>query len=153
SACLREQTRNWFHGALLKAGDARTNILNLATALHRDAIALQLAHTPGWRSRTFRAIDEWPANSRLWAEWETLYGDVGNPDSRRRAREFYDAHREEMDAGAVVLWPQREDLYRLMCLRAEGGRMAFEREKQGSPLSPDLCEWPEAYFHRDGLMF
>jgi predicted phage terminase large subunit-like protein len=33
-----------------------------------------------------------------------------------------------------------------MCLQAEGGRVAFAREKQGSPLSPDVCEWPESYF-------
>lgn len=51
-----------------------------------------------------------------------------------------------MDQGAAVLWPQVEDLYTLMCLRAESGRAAFEREKQNSPLNPDLCEWPEVYF-------
>src|SRR5262249_39611575 len=26
------------------------------------------------------------------------------------------------------------------------GRTAFEREKQGSPVNPELCEWPESYF-------
>jgi hypothetical protein len=36
---------------LLKAGDPGTNILNLATALHRDALALELTRTPGWTSR------------------------------------------------------------------------------------------------------
>ena len=39
-----------------------------------------------------------------------------------------------------------EDLYTLMCMRVEGGRTAFEREKQNSPINPDLCEWPESYF-------
>ena len=33
-----------------------------------------------------------------------------------------------------------------MCMRVEGGRTAFEREKQNSPINPDLCEWPESYF-------
>ena len=51
-----------------------------------------------------------------------------------------------MDAGAIVLWPEEEDLYTLMCMRAEGGRAAFEREKQNSPINPELCEWPESYF-------
>ncbi len=54
-----------------------------------------------------------------------------------------------MHEGAAVLWPDVEDLYTLMCLRAESGRSAFEREKQNSPLNPDLCEWPEAYFTED----
>ena len=51
-----------------------------------------------------------------------------------------------MDAGAIVLWPEEEDLYTLMCMRAESGRTAFEREKQNSPINPELCEWPESYF-------
>ena len=51
-----------------------------------------------------------------------------------------------MDAGAIVLWPEEEDLYTLMCMRVESGRTAFEREKQNSPVNPDLCEWPESYF-------
>jgi predicted phage terminase large subunit-like protein len=51
-----------------------------------------------------------------------------------------------MDAGAVVIWPEVEDLYTLMRMRVEIGRTAFEREKQGSPVDPDLCEWPEDYF-------
>jgi predicted phage terminase large subunit-like protein len=57
-----------------------------------------------------------------------------------------------MDAGAGVLWPQVEDLYTLMRIRAESGRAAFEREKQNSPVSPELCEWPEEYFG-DGMWF
>ena len=51
-----------------------------------------------------------------------------------------------MDAGAIVLWPEVEDLYTLMCMRAESGRTAFEREKQNSPINPHDCEWPESYF-------
>jgi len=51
-----------------------------------------------------------------------------------------------MDEGAVLLWPEVEDLYTLMCIRAESGRAAFEREKQNSPINPELCEWPEGYF-------
>ena len=53
-----------------------------------------------------------------------------------------------MDAGAELLWPDEEDLYTLMCMRVEGGRTAFEREKQNVPINPELCEWPEEYFDR-----
>ena len=57
SARQRETSRRWFEGTLLKAGDKHTNVVNLATALHRDALALVLDRTPGWTSRVFRAID------------------------------------------------------------------------------------------------
>ncbi|HEY5312091.1 MAG TPA: phage terminase large subunit [Pirellulales bacterium] len=146
SATLRERSRNWFHGTLLRAGAPRTNVANLATALHRDALAMELARTPGWVTRSFRAIERWPDNMLLWQQWEAIYCDLERPDSADGARQFYEVHRPEMQRGAVLLWPEREDLYALMCMRVESGRSAFEREKQSSPIAPELCEWPAAYF-------
>jgi predicted phage terminase large subunit-like protein len=206
SATQRARSRAWFHGMLMKAGTPKTNVLNLATALHREALAMELDRTPGWTSRIFRAIESWPTNMALWEAWEAIYTEVrtgappasfnpepaatagiameprravaagsGSNEGRstapsveavqvvgsargtevphnehtspaQLARAYYDAHRAEMDEGAVLLWPEFEDLYTLMCMRAEGGRTAFAREKQGSPISPELCEWPETYF-------
>jgi len=146
SALQRENSRNWFHGTLLKAGTRRTNVVNLATALHREALAVQLCKTPGWTSRSFKAIERWPDNMSLWHQWESLYTQVDTPGYRESARAFYESHRREMDAGAEVLWPEEEDLYTLMCMRAESGPSAFDREKQNLPRDPALCEWPESYF-------
>ena len=146
SAAARENSLRWFEGTLLKAGTTRTNIVNLATALHRDALALRLDRTPGWKSRVFSAILHWPDNMSLWHEWEHLYCEREHGTGPDVARVFYESRRREMDAGAELLWPEVESLYTLMRMRVEGGRTAFEREKQGSPLSPDACEWPENYF-------
>ena len=146
SANARERSRTWFHGTLLKAGTSRTNLVNLATALHREALAVELGETPGWTSRVFRAIRRWPENISLWDAWEALYTDCENRRYQEDARAFYETHQQEMDAGALVLWPEEEDLYTLMCMRVESGRTAFEREKQNSPVNPELCEWPESYF-------
>jgi predicted phage terminase large subunit-like protein len=152
SALQREHSRNWFHGTLMKAGTSRTNVVNLATALHRDALAMELHAVPGWTSQIFRAIRVWPSNATLWQEWETIYNDVDNPRYQESALAFYQEHRPEMDDGAEVLWPEEEDLYALMCMRVESGRAAFEREKQNSPTNPELCEWPESYFD-EGIWF
>lgn len=146
SAAARELSRDWFQGSLMKAGTPETNVVNLATALHRDALAMRLCRTPGWTSRIFRAILRWPASMSLWQEWEAIYTDVDRGDAERAAEEFYRARQQEMDEGARVLWPELENLYTLMCMRAEGGRAAFEREKQNSPVAPDQCEWPEEWF-------
>lgn len=145
----RELARQWFHSALMKAGTARTIVVNLATALHRDALAMVLHRTPGWTSRVFRALLEWPERMDLWDQWQAIYADVDRPDHRTAARQFYLDHRAEMDAGAVLLWPEEEDLYTLMCQRAESGHNAFMREKQNEPVNTDLCEWPESYFDAD----
>lgn len=147
SALQRERTRRWFHGTLMKAGTPRTNVVNLATALHRDALAMELHRTPGWKSRVFAAIARWPDEMGLWEQWEAIYADLQREDALQQARRYYDTHRAQMEAGAELLWPDVEDLYTLMCMRVEGGRTAFQREKQGVPLNPELCEWPEAYFH------
>lgn len=146
SPAARQRSRDWFNSSLLKAGTPDTNVVNLATALHRDALAMRLAQTPGWKSRTFRAVLHWPAAMPLWHEWETIYTAVDRDDAETAARAFYDEHLDLMNAGARVLWPELEDLYTLMCMRAEGGRTAFEREKQNSPIDPEQCEWPEDYF-------
>jgi len=146
SATQRAWIERWFHGALLGAGTPSTNVVHLATALHRDALALVLHRTPGWLSRIFRAIEHWPDNMQLWERWEAIYADPDLPDAPARARAFYQQHRQELEAGARVLWPEEHDLYSLMCQRVERGRAVFEREQQGSPLNPAECEWPESYF-------
>ncbi len=146
SASQRQVSRDWFHGTLLKAGDRRTNVVNLATALHRDALAMQLDRSPGWNSRVFRAIERWPENMELWGQWEELYADASAADARAAAAEFFAQNRQAMLAGAELLWPEHEDLYSLMRMRFEEGRTAFEREKQNSPIDPERCEWPEEYF-------
>jgi predicted phage terminase large subunit-like protein len=94
----------------------------------------------------FRAVEVWPTDMTLWAEWERLYCDLDNPAAREAARAFFDEHRTAMEAGAELLWPEEEDLYTLMRMRVEEGRTAFEREKQNSPIDPERCEWPEEYF-------
>ncbi|HEX4415167.1 MAG TPA: hypothetical protein VH107_16155 [Lacipirellulaceae bacterium] len=149
SASQREASLQWFQGTLLNAGTKTTNIVNLATALHREALALQLHRTAGWTSRSFPAIETWPTNRTLWSEWESIYCNVDNPDAKTAARAFYDERRAAMDAGASVLWPAVEDLYTLMQMRVEIGETAFEREKQSAPVNPEICEWPEAYFENN----
>ena len=146
SSHLRTISREWFHGTLLKAGTRRTNVVNLATALHRDALAMRLAETAGWTSHTFRSIRRWPSDMDLWREWESVYSDLEDDQAAANARRFYERRRDSMNAGADLLWPEEEDLYTLMQMRLEGGHTAFEREKQASPIDPERCEWPESYF-------
>jgi predicted phage terminase large subunit-like protein len=146
SPMQRQNSRDWFHTALLKAGDGRTNVVNLATALHRDALAMQLNSAPGWRSQLFRAIEHWPERMDLWDSWEEFYTAVDNADRQQLARQFFRENRRAMQAGVELLWPQHEGLYKLMKMRIDEGHSAFEREKQNSPIDPEKCEWPESYF-------
>jgi predicted phage terminase large subunit-like protein len=82
----------------------------------------------------------------LWKDWEAIYTNVANPNHVADADAFYAANREAMDEDAVVLWEEQESLYDLMKMRVESGYAAFDREKQNSPVNPELCEFPESYF-------
>lgn len=146
SALQRSASSDWFHGALMKAGDGETNVVNIATALHRDALAMELHRSPGWRSGLFKAIETWPERTDLWDEWEAKYADAEDPDAAGYARIFFEDRRAEMSAGAELLWPEHESLYALMTMRVDSGRTTFDREKQSSPIDPTKCEWPDDYF-------
>jgi predicted phage terminase large subunit-like protein len=152
SRTQRERSRDWFHAMLMKAGTPETNLVNLATALHREALALQLHQTPGWMSRIFPSILRWPKNLSLWSEWEAIYVDLQNPRAESDAQAFYENHAAALLEDAVLLWPELESLPALMRMRVESGRTAFEREKQNSPIDPTACEWPESYFD-EGIWF
>ncbi len=138
----------WFDGTLLKCGETTTNVLNLATALHRDAIALKLDRTPGWESTVFASVTPWPPpHMRAWEEWSEVYFDLSKIESERkeRSRQFFEDRRAQFHAGVTVLWPEKEGLYDLMQQWAVN-RSTFMREKQGRPINPEDCEWPESYF-------
>ena len=150
SSRQRANSREWFFGTLLKAGNAQTNFIDLATALHRDALAMELSRTAGWKTRIFKALPRFPQNMALWEKWEEIYTQP-NSDAPLLARRFYESHRDAMHEGAVVLWPEEEDLYSLMKMRAEAGHAAFEREKQNEPINPELCEWDERCFDGEGF--
>ncbi len=122
---------------LLKAGTKRTNIINLATALHREAIAMQLHdHARLDLAAAFRPSNRGPTASTSGTSGKSIYTNLDNANRKADARAFYDANAAAMDAGADVLWPDEEDLYTLMCMRVEGGRTAFEREKQNVADQP-----------------
>jgi len=104
---------------------------------------------PGWISKVYSAIVVWPT-SPLWAgTWRNIYyfkesyEGLAGPQG---ARKFYEAHKEEMDAGAVLLWPQRYDLYSLMVAYADN-EFSFMSEFQNKPIDPSLCPFNVDEFH------
>lgn len=145
SASQRNKDWEWLNKAVLKAGTKESNVLVAGTSLHRDCLVMRLQGQPGWRSRIFRSIMKWPSEMGLWAQWEEIYCHPTDPDREKKAQAFYRKNKTKMHKGANVLWPAEEDLLMLMQMRAEG-HTAFEAEKQGNPINPENCEWPETYF-------
>ncbi|MBY0527327.1 MAG: hypothetical protein K2R98_28280 [Gemmataceae bacterium] len=155
SPLQRERSWDWMMKDVCNAGSPATNIVVLGTALHREAIVMKLRTTPGWRSKLWQSILSWPDRMDLWHEWEEIYRnyDLGDDEREAQSRGFYEQRRALMDAGAEVLWPEREPLYALMGLLTAIGRAAFGSEKQNDPVNPEACEWPAEYFDGPGFWF
>lgn len=160
SQAERNRVKTWFNRTVMNMGDANTNVLAAGTALHREALLMELMRRPGWivrrengRPSPFRAIEVWPAEMKLWEKWEEIFNRPDDPDAERKARKFFKRHRAAMLRGARLCWPEAEPLYDLMTLRVEIGHAAFEAEKQGNPIDPSTCEWPERYFTHPDFYF
>ncbi len=153
SEVRRSRSWDWLTRDLMNVGSPVTNTIVLGTALHPDGIVNRLQKSAVWESRVWKSVVEWPADMTLWREWELILNDWDNPDAGKEALAFYGSNRAAMDAGAVVLWPEREPLLDLMTRRASEGHAAFESEKQNDPVDPESCEWPPELLDWPGLMF
>lgn len=141
SPIVRDRVRQWLDAGVLKAGQPGTNFFVNGTLINSACLMAGLLDRPGWEHRRYQSIVEWPKNMDLWDQWEKLYF-----DSVERAREFYEANEAAMNEGAKVLWPEREPLYDLMVMRAEGGHGAFMAEKQNTPMNPAHAVFDEMWF-------
>ncbi len=98
SPLMRQRSWDWLTRDLLNAGDPDTNVVVLGTALHRECIVCRLQQTPGWRTRVFKSIVDWPQRMDLWGEWENILFDYDDPNREAQARTFYERNRAAMEA-------------------------------------------------------
>jgi hypothetical protein len=101
---------------------------------------------PQWQGERTKMVYSFPADEALWAKYaeirsEGLRAERGLAD----ATEFYGQHREEMDAGAAIAWPERYNYDELsavqhaMNLRLQDER-AFWAEYQNEPLPEETVQ-------------
>jgi len=100
---------------------------------------------PEWNSERTRMVYAFPTNEALWKQYaeiraESLRGGGCGDD----ATEFYRSHREAMDAGAQVAWPERFNpdeisaIQHAMNLRLRD-EAAFFAEYQNEPLPVNVA--------------
>ena len=128
----RDKLESWINKAALKVGppDGSMHVIWVGTVLHWDAVLVRAAKTPAWRVTKFQAVMNWPDRMDLWDQFEEAYQNEG----KDAAVAFYEAHKADMDAGAVVNWPSVQPLVWLMLERA-GSHDAFATEYQNQPMS------------------
>lgn len=131
----RDKLDNWLKKTVLPLGGAgaKFDVIYIGTILHYDSVLSRTLKNPLWRRKRFKALIEWPSDMTLWDRWEEVLRNH-DEDGEAMARAFYEQHRDEMEAGAVVSWSARP-LYALMLIRARDGHSTFDSEYQNDPVS------------------
>ncbi len=101
---------------------------------------------PVWQGERTKLVYRFPDNQKLWDQYAQIRADSFRADGDgREATEFYRAHREAMDEGAQIAWPERHNfdelsaLQHAMNLRLQDER-AFLAEYQNEPLPEEEGE-------------
>ena len=101
---------------------------------------------PDWNGEKTKMVYEFPKNMKLWDEYAEIRAEALRTDGNfQAATDFYLAHRDEMDEGAVVSWDARYNhdevsaLQHAMNLKLQD-EAAFQAEYQNDPLPEDLSD-------------
>lgn len=137
-------------GAILGLAGPKRRIAGLCaiTVIRANDLADQLLDrkaNPAWQGERAALIYEWPTAENLWDQYAELRRDGQRTgQGTAAATDFYREHREQMDAGARVAWPERHNpdelsaLQHAYNLRIDRGEAAFAAEFQNQPLTPKL---------------
>jgi len=133
----------------LRAGQGGTHFRVRGTVLHTDSMLAAALGNPGWRGRKFKSIIAWPTQAELWEQCRRIWVDLTLGEYRQAAAQaFYQANREEMDAGSEVLDPLAEPLFSLYELMWSDGLASFLREKQNEPRDGSSSYFNSETFRR-----
>lgn len=128
---IRKKLEEWINKSILKlkGPGQKMDVFYVGTVLHYDSVLNRILRHPRWKSKRFQAIIKWPDRMDLWDQWEEI---LINTRSEEKADAFYKKHKIEMDAGAVVSWPDARPLLDLMKERSDDHK-AFQSEMQNDP--------------------
>ncbi|VTT97954.1 Uncharacterized protein OS=Isosphaera pallida (strain ATCC 43644 / DSM 9630 / IS1B) GN=Isop_2452 PE=4 SV=1: Terminase_GpA [Gemmataceae bacterium] len=114
---------------------------------------------PQWSGERTRLVESFPANEALWETYfKTRADDFRAGGDGRVATEFYREHRDEMDAGGAVAWPDRFDASRYASALEEAmvkrhdGPEAFAAEMQNEPIRLDAVRGEVRELHAVDLI-
>jgi hypothetical protein len=118
---------------VIRPGDMADNILD------RDK-------HPEWNGERTKMVYSFPTDEKLWQRYAEIRAEsLRNGEGLAHATEFYQSHREEMDEGAAIAWPERFNhdelsaIQHAMNLKLQD-EAAFYAEYQNEPLPADAGE-------------
>lgn len=143
----RDKLEKWLNSTVLPLGGPgiKLDVIYVGSILHYDSVLARTMKNPSWNAKRFQAILAWPANLKLWDEWESVLREKG----KAAANAFYKRNQKAMLKGSRVSWSARP-LLTLMLIRVRVGTRAFDAEYQNDPVSGEnaifhgcIHEWRE----------
>ena len=142
----------------LAGHDRKIAAVQAVTPIYDGDLACQFldrTRMPEWRGVTTSMVIRMPDREDLWDEYRAiLHESLRNDGDPQAATRFYIEHREEMDRGALMAWPERipegyaSALQYAMDLKIRDPE-AFAAEYQCCPLTTDLA--PGLMLSRDDI--
>lgn len=148
----RDKIKELFESSILMAGFEETNYIFLGNLFHPHCLLSEYISEQKkgqWIQFRYAAVEEMPVRTDLWGSWSAIYNgkqDFESSSGPEGAFKYYLANRPEMDKGAVLLWPERYELYELMVMR-EQNEYSFLSEMQNMPLDPKQIIFNTDDFH------
>lgn len=146
----RNKLFNWFMKALLKCGYTNTIFIYIGTILSYESLLYKVLHNKQfamWDRKIYRAVYKF-SKSPLWDEWEQIITGLNDASEDEEdeiaqgAYSFYLEHRDEMLAGVVCLWPEKEpDYYYNLMVERVMDEESFNSEEQNDPITESLREF------------
>jgi predicted phage terminase large subunit-like protein len=151
---LRQELKDWFRQVVIPLGDPegkKTAIVFMGTTVHHDSLLIDVMNNRSdFEKRRYQAIIKWPERMDLWEQCRQIYQNREDPNASRNAELFYIAHKEEMDKGAEVLWPDVQPLFKLMTWKWDNGSKAFNTEYMNNPIDEESAVFnPEKFKYWD----
>ncbi|CAN5408268.1 hypothetical protein BH11PLA2_BH11PLA2_34500 [soil metagenome] len=144
-----ERRESILSGAILGLAGPGVKISGImpCTVIQRGDMAdriLDREKHPQWQGERTKMVYAFPSNEKLWGQYADLRSEsLREGRGPAEANAFYAAHREAMDAGAIVAWPERHNsdelsgIQHAMNLRADRGEESFNAEYQNDPSTQE----------------
>lgn len=135
----REKLKDWMAQTVMPLGDAKgekTAFIVMGTVVHESSLLNDLLkNRADFKSHKYKALIKDPDRMDLWDACKAIYLSDSIPINEReqKAHEFYVKNKAEMEAGAVVLWPEVQSLWKLLTWKWANGSKAFNTEYQNEP--------------------
>ncbi|WP_235588804.1 phage terminase large subunit [Sporosarcina koreensis] len=146
----RQKLKAWFESVVIPLGDPKgekTAILYLGTTVHFSSLLMNILYRRSdFKTKVYRAIIKYPDRMDLWEQCRKLYQEHENKDRLENAKKFYEAHFEDMNKGAEVLWPEFQSVWKLMAWKWDNGSKAFNTEYMNNPIDEESMIFNPANF-------